>query len=227
MADHYTKTSFVLEADPRDVVFLREVTDLDLSLVPDIEWREQFENRSARFKNAFPGSDADPFEAYSSLFSDPAYPIPGFEISCAGMTDDGRQRIVVSGDQIDPETLANIVQATCPSALPTGFCYAYGCSKLRPDEFGGGFVLITDDAVVFRGTQEGLHSALKQLEDEDARSLVLATRDPKHGLSFWNKETGFGRLADATVFTPSEAEKAAPVIAADEPEWTTMPRWPQ
>ena len=37
MADHYTKTSFVLEADPRDVVFLREVTDLDLSLVPDIE----------------------------------------------------------------------------------------------------------------------------------------------------------------------------------------------
>ena len=138
-----------------------------------------------------------------------------------------RRRAATHCRQRRPETLANIVQATCPSALPTGFCYAYGCSKLRPDEFGGGFVLITDDAVVFRGTQEGLHSALKQLEDEDARSLVLATRDPKHGLSFWNKETGFGRLADATVFTPSEAEKAAPVIAADEPEWTTMPRWPQ
>lgn len=226
MADHYTKTSFVIEADPRDVLFLREVADLHLSIVPEDEWREQFEGRSARFKNAFPGSDADPFEAYRSLFSDPDYPIPGFDISYAGMTDDGRQRIVVSGEQIDPETLANIVQATCPSALPTGFCYAYGCSKLRPDEFGGGFVLITADDIVSRGTQEGLCSALAQLNDEDARSLVLTTLDEEHGLSFWNEETGFGRLTDATVYTPSQAENADPVIAADEPEWVTMPRWP-
>ena len=226
MADHYTKTSFVLEADPRDVAFLREVTDLDLSLVPDIEWREQFENRSARFKNAFPGSDADPFEAYRSLFSDPGYPIPGFEIS--GRND--RRRAATHCRQRRPDRPGNSGQHRAghvPERPTDGVLLCLRIQQARPDEFGGGFVLITDDAVVFRGTQEGLHSALKQLEDEDARSLVLATRDPEHGLSFWNKETGFGRLADATVFTPSEAEKADPVIAADEPEWTTMPRWPQ
>ena len=116
---------------------------------------------------------------------------------------------------------------SCPSALPTGFCYAYGCSKLRPDEFGGGFVLVTEDDIVFRGTQEGLASALDQLDSEDARSLVLTKRDPDHGLSFWNEDSGFGRLADATVYTPRQAERAPTVIADDEPEWTTMPRWPQ
>ena len=227
MADHYTKTAFTIEADAADIVFLSEIIDLHLSIVPEEEWRQQFENRSARFKNAFTGSDEDPFEAYRALFSDGDYPEPGFDIHRCGQTDSGRERIIISGDQIDPETLANIVQAACPSALPTGFCYSYGCSKLRPDEFGGGFVLITENDIVFRGTQEGLASALAQLDDEDARSLVLTTRHPEHGLSYWNSERGFGRLADATVFSPSEAARHDPVIANDEPEWTTMPRWPQ
>ena len=227
MADHYTKTAFTIEADAADIVFFSEIVGLQLSIIPEEEWRQQFENRSARFKNAFTGSDEDPFEAYRALFSDGDYPEPGFAIHRCGQTASGRERIIISGDQIDPETLANIVQGACPSALPTGFCYSYGCSKLRPDEFGGGVVLITENDIVFRGTQEGLASALAQLDDEDARSLVLTTRHPEHGLSYWNSDRGFGRLADATVFSPSEAARQDPVIANDEPEWTKMPRWPQ
>ncbi|MDT0576394.1 hypothetical protein RM533_09360 [Croceicoccus sp. F390] len=227
MADHYTKASFVIEAHVKDIEFLNEIVDLQLSQVPETEWRQQFEKRSARFKNAFPGSDEDPFEAYRALFSDGNYPIADFDIHHMGPTKTDHERIIISGDQIDPETIAKIMQAACPSALPTGFCYAYGCSKLRPDEFGGGFVLITADAIVFRGTQEGLSEALAQIENEDARPLVLATRDLEHGLSFWNDHSGFGRLADATVYTPRQAEKTDPPIAGDEPEWITMPRWPQ
>ena len=227
MTDHYTKTSFILDATPGDITFLDELVDLDLEMIPENERRAQFERRSARFKNAFPGSDEDPFEAYRTLFSDPDHPSPTFDVNSLGHVGDGRERVVINGDQIDPETIANFIQAACPSALPTGFAYSYGCSKLRPDEFGGGFVIVTEDAIIFRGTQEGLRTALEQFDNEDARSLVLTARHPEHGLSFWNEKTGFGRLADATVYSPREAENAPTVIAADEPEWMTMPRWPQ
>ena len=227
MADHYTKPSFVIEVNARDLAFLSELVKLDLSNIGEDRLRQEFEQRSARFKNAFTGSDEDPFEAYRALFSDPDHPVPAFDIERCGTAESGNERIIIYGDQIDPETLANIVQATCPSALPTGFCYAYGCSRLRPGEFGGGFVIITEDRITFRGTQEGLASALEQLENEDARSLVLTKRDPKHGLSFWNEASGFGRLADATVYTPRQAEMTDTVVADHEPEWTTMPRWPQ
>lgn len=227
MAEHYTKASFVIEVNARDLAFLTELVELDLPNIAEDRLRQEFEQRSARFKNAFTGSDEDPFEAYRALFSDPDHPVPAFDIEPCGRMESGKERVILYGDQIDPETLANIVQATCPSALPTGFCYAYGCSKLRPDEFGGGFVIITEGSIIFRGTQEGLASALEQLENEDARSLVLTKRDPQHGLSFWNEASGFGRLADATVYTPRQAEMADTVVADDEPEWTTMPRWPQ
>lgn len=133
MADHYVKTSFVLEASVKDIEFLEEIVELELSTIAEEDWRERFEQRSARFKNAFAGSDEDPFESYRELFSDPDYPAPGFEMEHCGEGENGDMRVIVSGDQIDPEAIANIIQASCPSALPMGFCYAYGCSKLRPD----------------------------------------------------------------------------------------------
>ena len=227
MADHYVKASFVLEANDSDIEFLEEIVELDLWTIAEEDWRERFEQSSARFKNAFTGSDEDPFESYRELFSDPDYPSPGFEIEHCGEGENGHMRVIVSGDQIDPEAIANIIQASCPSALPTGFCYAYGCSKLRPDEFGGGFVVIMEDDVVFQGTQEGVDTALRQIEDEDTRPMVLTISDKDHGLSYWNVKEGFGRLADATVFTPAQASTMEPIIADDEPEWATMPRWPQ
>ncbi|VWX51050.1 hypothetical protein [Novosphingobium sp. 9U] len=60
-------------------------------------------------------------------------------------------------------------------------------------------------------------------QDEDLRPLVIAKRDAEHGLDFWNNEAGFGRLADATVFTPAEAAEFDLPIADDEPEWLTLP----
>ncbi|WP_066769659.1 hypothetical protein [Croceicoccus mobilis] len=109
--------------------------------------------------------------------------------------------------------------------MPTGFAYAFTCSKLRPDELGGGYVIVTQDDVLFRSTSHMLDRELQHAVSEDDRPLVLTTRDAEDGLLFWNNETGFGRLADATVFTPREAANAPAVIAADEPEWLTAPRW--
>jgi len=227
MADHYTKASFIIDASPSDIAFLREISQLDIDDIAEDELRDHYESCSARFKNAFPGSDADPFEAYRNLYSDPDFARPCFDIHYEGKLDNGLERVVVYGDQIEPETLANMIQASCPSALPTGFCYAYGCSKLRPDEFGGGFVVITENDIIFQGTQEGLRTALAQIDDEDERQLVITTRHPEHGMSFWNNDEGFGRLTDATVFSQREALNYDLPIAADQPEWTTMPRWPQ
>lgn len=60
--------------------------------------------------------------------------------------------------------------------------------------------------------------------DEGRSGFVLATRDPEHGLSFWNNETGFGRLAEATVFSEAEAAAFDKPIAQDEPEWLAWAR---
>lgn len=227
MADHYIKASFVIEACSEDIAFFNEIVDLDLHTLPDAGLREAFEQCSNRFKDSFPGSNEDPFESYRQLFSDPDYPIACYDVVPLEARESGKERVIVCGDQIDPETLANIMQRALPSVLPTGFVYSYGCSKLRPNEFGGGFVIVTEDEIIFRGSQDGLQLALAQQADEDARDLVLTTRHAIHGLSFWNEKSGFGRLADATIFTPAEAERAPIVIADDQPEWMTMPRRPQ
>lgn len=223
MADHYTKTAFSLAADEDDILFLIEIANLDISTIPEDEFQEEFDNRSERFRKAFPATEADPFENFRKIFSDGNYPYPDFEAEAYGAAGDGKAAVIISGDQIDPETLANILQVACPSVLPTGFSYNYGCSKLRPDEFGGGYVIVTDDRTIFHDTKYGLSIALDQLDNEDARPLVLTKSDREHGLSYWNVETGFGRLGDATVFSPQDAEAMPAIIADDEPEWATMP----
>ncbi len=53
--------------------------------------------------------------------------------------------------------------------------------------------------------------------------FVLATRDPAHGLSFWNNDYGFGPLFNATVFSEAEAAEFSVPIADDEPEWLALP----
>ena len=58
---------------------------------------------------------------------------------------------------------------------------------------------------------------------EGAFGFVLAIRDRKHGLSFWNNRDGSGPLRDASVFTEAEGAAFDVPIADDEPEWLAMP----
>jgi hypothetical protein len=50
----------------------------------------------------------------------------------------------------DPFLIGLMVQRFCPSVLPFGFTYAATCSRMRPGEIGGGYVLITADDVELR-----------------------------------------------------------------------------
>lgn len=59
--------------------------------------------------------------------------------------------------------------------------------------------------------------------DEGADGFVLAIRDPQHGLSFWNDDTGFDRLSRARVFSEAEAANHNVPLAHDQPEWLAMP----
>lgn len=58
---------------------------------------------------------------------------------------------------------------------------------------------------------------------DGAYGFVLATRDRAHGLSFWNREYGFGPLFNATVFSETDAGGFDVPIADDEPEWLALP----
>jgi hypothetical protein len=137
---------------------------------------------------------------------------------------DGGAQLAIFGDNVDVESLARIIHAICKTAQPCGFAYAYGCTKLRENEFGGGYVVIGPEGPEFHDTDSDLRRALSEMQSEDARPLVIATRNRDHGLEFWNNQTGFGRLANATVFTPAEAASHDLPIADDEPEWLTLPR---
>lgn len=129
-----------------------------------------------------------------------------------------------TGDQFGVEQVAHLLFACAKSALPLGFQYAYTCDRLRHDEFGGGAVVITQAGIRYHSTSDILRAGLDDTPAEEGRSgFVLATRDPEHGLSFWNNETGFGRLAEATVFSEAEAAAFDKPIAHDEPEWLACP----
>jgi hypothetical protein len=135
----------------------------------------------------------------------------------------GRQQATIFGDQITVDVVAELIFRICKSALPTGFEYAIDCDRLRPGELGGGYVVITEAGIEHGGTSAMLDAALRRASDEETDGFVLTIRDPDHGLSFWNNDTGFGRLATATVFSENEAGRFDKPIADDEPEWMALP----
>lgn len=58
---------------------------------------------------------------------------------------------------------------------------------------------------------------------DGAFGFVLAIRDHRHGLSFWNHAYGFGPLFNATVFGEAEAAMFDLPAADDQPEWLALP----
>lgn len=98
--------------------------------------------------------------------------------------------------------------------------------RLRVGEFGGGCVVITTAGIQHHNTREILDRAITREisgPNEAVDGFVLALADQEHGLSFWNNERGFGRLALAAVFSKDEAGRFDKPIAHIEPEWLAMP----
>src|SRR3546814_9094012 len=98
--------------------------------------------RSDAFRSCFPPAEADAFGGFLAIFSDPDYPRLGFSLQVDPSDGSGNCKVWLYGDQVDVETAALLIQTVARSALPFGFEYALDCDRLRPGEFGGGYVVI-------------------------------------------------------------------------------------
>lgn len=226
MSNCYVHASFAITVTAAEAEALADVTRAvealdDAAGDPAIDLAGRYEALSPSFRAAFPAEAEDPFGAFVAVFSDPDYPILGFTIDALEAQADGRTDLVLSGDQFGVEEAANLLFAICKSALPFGFEYALTCDRLRPGEFGGGFVVVAPDGITYHGTRDGLDRALARQAGDDDQHFVLSARDPEHGLRFWNREAGFGALEDASPFGSAEVDAAS----FDIPYGTTSPVW--
>lgn len=226
MANHFVKASFLLAVTRAEAEIFRQI-DQAIEAVDDASRdgpcrAEHFAALGPAFAACFPPSADDPFDGFLTLFSDPNYPRLGFTLQIDPPGGTGEASAWVHGDQVDIEAAAALIQAVAKSALPYGFEYALDCDRMRPGEFGGGYVVITRGDIEFGSSAQGLERALARTA-KPGPSLVLATRDDEEGLLFWNAADGFGSLESATVYSESEAGQAGAVIADDEPEWLELP----
>jgi hypothetical protein len=226
MANTYIKASFVIAVTPGEADLLNKACEAAAQIadntIDESNQAERFADFGSEFAEAFPPTDDDPFSGFLAIFDDPNYPQIDCQIEIEEM-DGGQCEALLYGEQINIDAVAQLIFRVCKSALPTGFEYAIDCERLRPGELGGGFVAITENGIEHHGTSAMLGRAMARAIDEGADGFVLAIRHPEHGLSFWNNETGFGRLATATVFSEDEAGRFDKPIADDEPEWLAMP----
>lgn len=228
MSNNYTKASFILSVLPDEAELLQLAKDASNMLENNddeaLGRQEAYDQLGPAFAAAFPPTADDPFGGFLAMFDDADFPV----LDCRIDVDDtpneaGSISVFFHGDQVSIDAVALLIFATCKSALPCGFEYALDCDRLRPGEFGGGYAAITAAGVTFGHSGRQLERALERDTDEGADGFVLTTRHPEYGLSFWNNDSGFGRLRDATVFTEAEAATFNTPIADDEPEWLAMP----
>ena len=214
MANSYTKAAFTLIVTPAEAALLREVQcaaeALDFDAPQGGDRQSSFAEHGPAFAATFPPGEEDPYAGFLALFDDPAYPALGCTIHTEAPDETGRVGVYFGGDQFEPGVIAELIRQSCPSALPCGFEYALDCDRLRAGEFGGGYVVITAEHVTHYGSSAGLDRAIARTRDEGADGFVLTIRHRERGMSFWNHATGFGRLADATVFTEAEADAFDP-----------------
>ncbi len=226
MANNYLQAAFAVVVTVSEAQLIAAVETAIEAIEQGLEGQERqdaFTALGAAFAAAFPATDEDPFAGLMAIFPDANFPYLDATIAIEDGAGAGTKIVSFSGDQFGVEQVANLLFACAKSALPLGFEFAYTCDRLRNDEFGGGAVVITDAGIRYRSTSDIVREALQAQADEGAKGFVLAIRDAQHGLSFWNNEGGFGRLANATVFSEREASNFDKPIADDEPEWLACP----
>jgi len=221
MADYYTQTSFAVHVDAREADILPEIDEV-IDLIRDGfettgEAIAAWQACSERFRALFPADDTEaPFARFTALFNDETYPCHGAEFITE--PDPGRGDgiiLYVSGDGVDPFALARLLQKTLPSALPFRFGWAETCSRMRVDDFGGGFIEVTAERLI---------PLIGLGQDIDRQHLVVVVRDDACGLLFWSNESGFGPLKSATVSTQREADTfRLPSFEDAKPGWLELP----
>jgi len=161
MANHYTMAAFELEVTTAEAALLMECVEVAADLEDGDNGPERYDLTSGTFKQSFPlqeGND-DPFASFKAMFDDPDFTIFGCEIGIEEH-EDGK-RAYFTGENMDISAVANLIQAVCKSALPFGFQWANTCDKMRYDEFGGGYAVITDKDIIIETTGELLDRKLQ------------------------------------------------------------------
>lgn len=227
MANNFVKASFLLRVTDAEAEVLGRIDDAVAILadgdLEDAVLAEHYQALGDDFARIFPPTEAGLFESFRSIFSDPDYPRLGFTLQIDPPEGTGTRQVWLSGDQVDIETAALLLQSVAKSALPIGFEYCLDCDRLRPGEFGGGYVVISANDIEFGGSARLLDRAIARHHHAGVDGFVLATRDIEDGLTFWNSEAGFGALAAATVFSDAEAAHHDVPITDDQPEWLALP----
>lgn len=227
MSNSYTKAAFGLAVTSAEADLLRRVITA-IEMIGDAEnsidaLEAHYATIGADFAALFPRTELSPFDGLLDLFPDENYIVLDFDIDIGEPNAEGQVVVFLSGEQFGIETAANLIQRCARSALPFGFEWASDHDRLRPGEFGGGYVAITETAKEFSHTSQMLDRAIGRARDEGADGFVLTIRHPEHGLSFWNDADGFDRLARARIFSEAEAAKFDVPFANDAPEWLAMP----
>jgi hypothetical protein len=210
MTDYQTETAFSFVVTAEEALLVRAcvaASQMLMAAKPEAVLPEP----AAILRSAFPpwGDDGDAWSGFRRIFADEDTPDFGCELIVSDLDESACVR--VEGDQVDLDAVAEIIRRCCPSVLPLRFGWAATCSKFRDDAFGGGTIEIS---------RFDVRDILPNARDDLLH--VLATRDAEGQTLYWHEETGFGALADASVYTEAEAQRVT-VIAADAPWWETLP----
>lgn len=155
MANNYLSSSFILEMTAEDAEMVRLAQDASVILefyAGDSPRDIEYKKLGPRFAALLPPKDGDDFGSFLDLFDDRDFPSFDCSIVISEVDAEGHCKVSFSGNQFGVDQVANLIFTACKSALPCAFSWAHTCDALRPDEFGGGCVIITEAGIDFHST---------------------------------------------------------------------------
>lgn len=229
MANHYLTAAFTLRmraVDAEMIPLAEEASAILSNAFEDDDLKAAYAALGDRFAALFPAEGASSFGSFLKLFDDPEFPTFDCDITIGAPDEDGWCEVYFCGQQFGVQAVAQLIFTACKSALPCAFSWAFTCDRLRPGEFGGGCVVMTEAGIEFHSTNGIIDRAIAHVafgEAEGLHGFVLARREARGGLGFWNIDSGFGLLAGATVFNEDQAAAYTHPEAGDETEWLALP----
>jgi hypothetical protein len=187
MSNSYVKAAFSLFMSAEDAAMLAKAeraSELLTDNHSDTDLKVSFDALGHDFITLFPAKGPNHFGSFLELFDDPSCPMFDCDIHVGDADSCGVCEVTFSGEQFGIEAVANLIHAACKSALPCGFEWSCTSDKLRCDEFGGGYVVITGDGPAFHTTSTLLREALAAIPAPVDQAIspfdpALVTIEPK------------------------------------------------
>lgn len=155
-------------------------------VVPDID---------SAFRAHYPGTPEDPLADFFALFSDRQWPIFGTSATIVDRCDDGTVELRIAGEDIEVDSLSQLLFNSACSALPIQLSYNVHAFDHEPAPYRSGFVIITDMGCIFGLSLDTDYGAFGT-----GYIIAAETDDDDEPLVFWNSDDGFGDALSATLF---------------------------